>query len=93
MLSRSISSNDSEEEIGDLMQNKGEDLFRYKGVLAVKGMDQKFVFQGVHMLMDASPMGPWPEGKDRNSRIVFIGRNLENMDLDAGFESCKIKSA
>jgi G3E family GTPase len=42
------------------------------------------------MLMDASPMGPWPTGKDRSSRVVFIGRNLENMNLQEGFEGCKV---
>ena len=41
------------------------------------------------MLMDASPMGLWPKGKSRSSRVVFIGRNLENMNLLEGFESCK----
>ena len=41
------------------------------------------------MLMDASPMGPWPKNKDRNSRVVFIGRNLESMNLQEGFEGCK----
>ena len=35
-------------------------------------------------------MGTWPEGKERNSRIVFIGRNLESMGLDEGFEGCKL---
>ena len=78
---------------GELLQTKGQDILRSKGILNFGGASERYVFQGVHMLMDASPMGPWPEGKDRNSRIVFIGRNLENMDLEAGFESCKIKSA
>ena len=41
------------------------------------------------MLMDASPMGKWPEGKERSSRLVFIGRNLESMNLQEGFENCK----
>ena len=41
------------------------------------------------MLMDASPMGKWPEGKVRSSRLVFIGRNLESMNLKEGFENCK----
>ena len=45
-------------------------------------------FQGVHMLMDGAPMGPWPEG-DRTSRLVFIGRNLDTMDLESGFASCR----
>ena len=57
--------------IGELMQTKGEDLFRYKGVLAVKGMDQKFVFQGVHMLFGggfSSEVAPWKEGETRDKR-------------------------
>ena len=74
--------------IQTLIQTKANDLFRYKGVLAVKGMESKFVFQGVHMLMDASPMGAWPDDRERISRVVFIGRNLESMGLKEGFESC-----
>ena len=54
------------------------------------GTNERYVFQGVHMLMDASSMGTRPEGKDRSSRIVFIGRNLDDMKLEAGFESCKV---
>ena len=41
------------------------------------------------MLMDASPMGAWPKGDIRSSRIVFIGRNLDSMNLEQGFEGCK----
>ena len=41
------------------------------------------------MLMDASPMGAWPDGEQRSSRIVFIGRNLESMNLKEGFDACK----
>ena len=59
-------------------------------LLSFEGKNDRYVFQGVHMLMDASPMGTWPEGKERNSRIVFIGRNLESMGLDEGFEGCKL---
>ena len=64
--------------IGELMRDKGEDLFRYKGVLAVKGMEQKFVFQGVHMLFGgdfSEDIGLWKEGETRECRFVFIGRN------------------
>ena len=41
------------------------------------------------MLMSGSPMGAWPEGKPRISRVVFIGRNLDGMGLEEGFEACK----
>ena len=78
--------------IGELMQSKGEDLFRYKGVLAVKGMDQKFVFQGVHMLFGggfSSEVAPWKEGEIRECRFVFIGRNLDHEELQQGLMDCK----
>ena len=78
--------------IGDLMQNKGEDLFRYKGVLAVEGMDQKFVFQGVHMLFGggfSSEVAPWKEGEARECRFVFIGRNLDHEALQSGLIECR----
>ncbi|GIS48313.1 MAG: cobalamin biosynthesis protein CobW [Methanobacteriota archaeon] len=78
--------------IGELMQSKGEDLFRYKGVLAVKGMDRKFVFQGVHMLFGggfSSEVAPWKEGGTRECRFVFIGRNLDHEELQQGLMDCK----
>ena len=78
--------------IGELMQTKGEDLFRYKGVLAVKGMDQKFVFQGVHMLFGggfSSEVPPWKEGETRECRFVFIGRDLDHEELQQGLMDCK----
>ena len=78
--------------IGELMRDKGEDLFRYKGVLAVKGMDKKFVFQGVHMLFGggfSSEVAPWKEGETRECRFVFIGRDLDQEDLQKGLLDCK----
>lgn len=78
--------------IGELMQTKAEDLFRYKGVLAVKGMDQKFVFQGVHMLFGGDfnqEIGLWKDDEKRECRFVFIGRNLDHTALEAGLMECK----
>ena len=75
---------------GTLLQTNGQDILRSKGILNFTGTNERYVFQGVHMLMDASSMGTWPEGKDRSSRIVFIGRNLDDMKLEAGFQSCKV---
>ena len=78
--------------IGNLMQTKAEDLFRYKGVLAVKGMEQKFVFQGVHMLFGGSfseEIGLWKEDEKRECRFVFIGRNLDHEELEKGLMDCK----
>jgi len=74
---------------GKVLQTRGQDILRSKGILDFKDEKDRYVFQGVHMLMDASPMGPWPEKSARNSRVVFIGRKLETMKLKEGFESCK----
>ena len=74
---------------GNLLRTKGQDILRSKGILNFKGEEERYVFQGVHMLMDASPMGPWPKGKDRSSRVVFIGRDLDKMNLKEGVENCK----
>ena len=78
--------------IGQLMREQGEDLFRYKGVLAVKGMDAKFVFQGVHMLFSgefSEEIGLWKEGEERECRFVFIGRDLDPEALQQGLMACQ----
>jgi G3E family GTPase len=72
-----------------LLQEKGQDILRSKGILHLAGEDRRFVIQGVHMLMDSSLLGPWPEGP-RQSKLVFIGRNLDAMDLREGFEACRV---
>ena len=77
--------------IGGLMRDKSEDLFRYKGVLAVKGMDEKYVFQGVHMLFGgkfSEDIGLWKEGEKRECRFVFIGRDLDHEALESGLMEC-----
>lgn len=74
---------------GRLLQTHGQDILRSKGILDFVEQEDRYVFQGVHMLMSGSEMGPWPTGKPRNSRVVFIGRNLETMGLQEGFEACK----
>ena len=73
---------------GQLLQTRGQDILRSKGILDFKGEDDRYVFQGVHMLMDGAPMGAWPEGS-RQSRLVFIGRDLDTMDLEDGFAACR----
>lgn len=73
---------------GQLLQTRGQDILRSKGILDFKGEDDRYVFQGVHMLMDGAPMGAWPEGS-RQSRLVFIGRDLDTMGLEDGFAACR----
>ena len=83
--------NKLEKWIGSLMRDKAEDLFRYKGVLAVKGMEEKFVFQGVHMLFGgdfSKEIGLWKEDEKRECRFVFIGRDLDHNALQEGLMDC-----
>ncbi len=70
-----------------LLLEKGPDLFRTKGVLNFDGFDRRYVFQGVHMLLDGSPDAPWGPGP-RPSKLIFIGRDLDREALSAGFASC-----
>ncbi|MDB5370361.1 MAG: cobalamin biosynthesis protein CobW [Roseomonas sp.] len=74
--------------IGELLQNKGQDLLRTKGILNYPGEDRRFAFQAVHMIADGDFVGAWPEGSLRKSKIVFIGRNLNRPQLRRGFEGC-----
>ena len=75
---------------GKLLRTRGQDILRSKGILDFADHDDRYVFQGVHMLMEGSPMGKWPKDKDRSSRLVFIGRGVENMGLKEGFEACRV---
>lgn len=71
----------------ELLATKGPDLYRSKGILSIRGTPNRVVFQGVHMLFDFQPDRPW--GSDeRENTMVFIGRNLERKELQAGFQSC-----
>ncbi|MEO0648732.1 MAG: GTP-binding protein [Cyanobacteria bacterium J06650_10] len=71
-----------------LVQAKGADIFRMKGILDVDNAPRRFVFQGVHMTLDGRPGKPWRPGETRRNELVFIGRNLDEAELRAGFQSC-----
>ena len=73
--------------LGELLAEKGQDIFRMKGVLALAGAEERFVFQGVHMLFTGQPDRAW-NGDARRSRLVFIGRNLDRQALEAGLRAC-----
>ena len=75
--------------IGDLLASKGADIFRSKGVLAVQGEPDRFVFQGVHMLFDGQVDRPWGS-EPRRSTMVFIGRNLDRDEIEEGFRACLV---
>jgi len=77
--------------IGWLMKDKGADLYRSKGVLAVQGMKQKFVFQAVHMQFSGKPQQEWKDGEKRCCKMVFIGKNLDRKELNDKFAECLVK--
>ena len=74
--------------LGNLLQTKGPDIFRMKGILNIAGEDERFVFQGVHMLLDGKPDRLWKEGEERKNELVFIGRNLDETQLKKDFLAC-----
>jgi G3E family GTPase len=76
--------------LGQLLQTKGVDIFRMKGILNIAGEDERFVFQGVHMLLDGKPDRPWKEGETRKNELVFIGRNLDEVELRENFKQCLV---
>ena len=76
--------------LGTLLMDKGEDIFRMKGVIAIKGQSVRFVFQGVHMMFDGTPDRPWKMGEQKLNRLIFIGRNLDREVLNAGFRACLV---
>jgi len=71
-----------------MVQNYGEDLLRYKGVLNVQGEPRRMIFQGVHMLMGGTPGKPWAPGEARESVLVFIGRKLPRRLFEEGLAYC-----
>jgi G3E family GTPase len=69
---------------------EGENLFRYKGIVHAFGEPRRYVFQGVHMLSTGSFTTAWPAEEKRDSRLVFIGRNLPKDKIAKGILNCEI---
>ena len=74
--------------INDISQAQGPNILRSKGILAFKDEPRRFVFQGVHMILDGDLQRDWKAGEKRESRLVFIGRGLNENELRKGFEAC-----
>jgi G3E family GTPase len=74
--------------IGRITQQFGPDILRLKGILALEGDPERYVIQGVHMIIEGDHQRRWRDGEGRESRLVFIGRNLDGELLKAGFEAC-----
>jgi G3E family GTPase len=73
--------------LNDLLAEQGPDILRAKGILDVKGEDKRLVFQAVHMILEGDLQRDWKPDEERYSRMVFIGRNLDEAKLKAGFEA------
>ena len=76
--------------MSNLLQTKGPDIFRMKGILNIEGQDERYVFQGVHMIFDGKADRLWRQGETRKNELVFIGRNLDEAELKAGFKACLV---
>ncbi len=87
-LDRPVDANKVTRWLNELLAAQGPDILRAKGILDVKGEDRRLVFQAVHMILEGDMQGAWRNDADRYSRMVFIGRNLDEAALKAGFEAC-----
>ena len=76
--------------MSDLLQTQGPNIFRMKGILNVAGENRRFVFQGVHMIFDGAPDRPWHPEEARRNEMVFIGRELDRMNLQDSFKACLV---
>jgi G3E family GTPase len=74
--------------INRITQLRGADILRCKGIVAFKGDPKRFVFQGVHMMLDGEPQREWKADEKRESKVVFIGRNLDEDEIRTGFAAC-----
>lgn len=80
-----------EEFLGGVVQVYGPDLLRYKGILYMKGINRRMLFQGVHMMMGAEPGKPWLANEKKTTKMVFIGRKLPQDIFTKGLEQCLAK--
>ena len=74
-----------------LVQREGQKILRSKGILSFKDEDDRYVFQGVHMMLEGDSQRKWKADEKRESKVVFIGRELPEKEIREGFESCIAK--
>jgi G3E family GTPase len=73
--------------LNELVQKEGPDILRCKGIVAFRNEPRRFVFQGVHMILDGDLQREWKDDEKRESRLVFIGRKLKEEEIRRGFEA------
>jgi G3E family GTPase len=77
--------------INKIVQDMGPDILRSKGILSFPNEPKRFVFQGVHMILDGDLQRDWRKDEKRESKLVFIGRKLKQDELRRGFDACVVK--
>ncbi|AZO20379.1 GTP-binding protein [Mesorhizobium sp. M1E.F.Ca.ET.045.02.1.1] len=75
--------------IEKVTQMEGPNILRLKGIIALKGDDERYVLQGVHMILEGDHQRAWKDGEKHESRLVFIGRDLDEERLRKSFEACQ----
>ena len=75
--------------IQNITQTQGPNILRLKGIIAFKDDPDRYVVQGVHMIIEGDHQRAWKSEEKHESRLVFIGRELDPAELKAGFENCK----
>jgi G3E family GTPase len=70
-------------------QMQGPNILRLKGIIAIKDDPDRYVLQGVHMIIEGDHQRPWKDGEKHESRLVFIGRELDETRLRQSFEACQ----
>jgi len=78
--------------VGWVLREKATDIYRMKGVLSIAHAQQKFVYQAVHMIFNGNfdEEEVWKPGEARESKLVFIGKNLDKEALKSGFHKCAV---
>jgi G3E family GTPase len=75
--------------IQKITQLEGPNILRLKGIISLKDDPDRYVVQGVHMILEGDHQRPWRENEKRESRLVFIGRELDEERLRRSFEACQ----
>ena len=75
--------------IQKITQTDGPNILRLKGIIAFAGDEERYVVQGVHMIVEGDHQRAWKDGEKRESRLVFIGRELDPVQLEAAFKACE----
>ena len=52
--------------------------------------DRKVIFQGVHQIMGTDIGGKWADNEIKESKMVFIGKNLPKEIFIQGLEQCLV---